>query len=101
MGEGCSKAGTSDAVFGELLFRDMTPGDSRSCKNEQVRDLVILFIHFIVTLACLLGSGGWKPTRGFAHSMASASWLILLKYCLTLRCHGRKITWISRGGAVW
>jgi putative transposase len=45
-------------VHGELLIRGSTPGDSRSCYDEKMRDLVFLFVHVIVTLTRLLGPGG-------------------------------------------
>jgi hypothetical protein len=45
-------------IPGELLISDTTPGDSRFCCDEEMRDLVILFIHLIATFARLLGPGG-------------------------------------------
>jgi hypothetical protein len=46
------------AVPGKLLFRDTTPGDSKSCFDEEMRDQVILFIHVIATFTRLLSPGG-------------------------------------------
>jgi hypothetical protein len=45
-------------VPGELLIRGTTAGDSRFCYDKDVRDLVILVVHVIATLARLLGPGG-------------------------------------------
>src|SRR5580704_3549343 len=36
----------------------MIPRDSPSCYDSTIRNLVALFIHFIATLAQLLGPGG-------------------------------------------
>src|SRR5580693_10384945 len=36
----------------------MIPRDSPSCYDSAMRNLVVLFIHFIATLARLLGPGG-------------------------------------------
>jgi hypothetical protein len=47
-------------VSGELLIRDTTPGDSRFCYDDEMRDLAILFIHLIATFARLLGPGGMR-----------------------------------------
>ncbi len=47
-----------DPVHGELLIRGTTPCDSRICYDQETRDLVILFVHVIATLARLLGPGG-------------------------------------------
>src|ERR1700737_360811 len=44
-------------VAGELLIR-MIPRDSPSCYDSAMRNLAVLFIHFIATLARLLGPGG-------------------------------------------
>ena len=38
-------------VRGELLIRGTIPGDPRLCYDEEMRDLVFLFIHLIATLA--------------------------------------------------
>ena len=45
-------------VPGELLIRGSTPSNSRVCYDQEMRDLVILFVHVIATLARLLGPGG-------------------------------------------
>jgi hypothetical protein len=45
-------------VSGELLIVDPIPCVSRSCYNAEMIDLVILFVHVIVTLSRLLGPGG-------------------------------------------
>ena len=50
--------GDCPPVPGELLIRGTTPGDSRFCYDKEMRDLVILFVHVIATLARLLGPGG-------------------------------------------
>jgi hypothetical protein len=47
-------------VLGELLIRGTTPGDSRFCYDKEMRDLIILFVHVIVTLSRLLGPGGTR-----------------------------------------
>jgi putative transposase len=41
-----------------IVISPMIPQDSASCYHSQVRNLVVLFIHFIATLARLLGPGG-------------------------------------------
>jgi hypothetical protein len=45
-------------VAGELLFRPMIAQGSPSCYDFATRNLIVLFIHFIATLAWLLGPGG-------------------------------------------
>ena len=45
-------------VRGELLIRGTRSGAPRFCYDEEMRDLVILFIYLIATLARLLGPGG-------------------------------------------
>ena len=45
-------------VSGELLILAPIPCVSRSCYNAEMRDLVILLVHVIVTLSRLLGPGG-------------------------------------------
>jgi hypothetical protein len=40
-------------VPGELLVRGSTPSDSMFCYDAELRDLVILFVHVIATLARL------------------------------------------------
>jgi transposase InsO family protein len=47
-----------EAVPGELLICGLIPSDSRFCYDHEMRDLVILFVHVIATLARLLGPGG-------------------------------------------
>jgi putative transposase len=42
----------------------MIPQDSPSCYHSPVRNLVVLFIHFIATLARLLGPGGVRSLVG-------------------------------------
>ena len=50
-------------VHGELLIRDTTPGDSRLCYDEQMRDLVFLFIHLIATFAWVRAASVlWSPS---------------------------------------
>jgi hypothetical protein len=44
-------------VPGELLIRGSTPSDSMLCYDEEMRDLVILFVHVIANLVRLLGPG--------------------------------------------
>jgi hypothetical protein len=44
-------------VAGELLFLPI-PQDSSFCYDSLMRNLAVLFIHFIAVLARLLGSGG-------------------------------------------
>ena len=45
-------------VPGELLIRGSIPSDFRFCYDQEMRDLVILFVHVIATVARLLGPGG-------------------------------------------
>ena len=45
-------------VYGELLISSTIPRVCRSGYNARMRDLVILFVHVIATLARLLGPGG-------------------------------------------
>jgi hypothetical protein len=40
----------------ELLIRGTSPCDSRFCYDQEMRDLVILFVQVIATLARLLGA---------------------------------------------
>ena len=42
-------------VYGELIICGTTPGDSRIYYDYEMRNLVILFVHVIATLARLLG----------------------------------------------
>ncbi len=46
------------AVPGKLLFCGTTPGNSKFCFDEEMRDQVILFIHVIVMFTRLLSPGG-------------------------------------------
>jgi hypothetical protein len=41
-----------------IVNSHMIPRDSRSCYDSAMRNLVVLFIHFIATRARLLGPGG-------------------------------------------
>jgi len=58
MPERWTRGNESAGVPGELLIRGTTPGDSGFCYDKEMRDLVILFVHIIATLARLLDPGG-------------------------------------------
>src|SRR5271169_3718455 len=47
-----------DACGWRIVNSHMIPRDSPSCYDSAMRNLVVLFIHFIATLARLLGPGG-------------------------------------------
>jgi hypothetical protein len=54
-------------VAGELLFLPKFLRISRSCYPALVRNLAVLFVHFIAVLARLLGPGGVRSLgRGVA-----------------------------------
>lgn len=53
----CAGSSRMGGVHGELLTRGSTASDSRSCYDDEMRDLVILFVHVIATLTRLLGPG--------------------------------------------
>jgi hypothetical protein len=48
----------SNPVAGELLFLPRFLRISRSCYPPSMRNLAVLFVHFIAVLARLLGPGG-------------------------------------------
>ena len=48
------------AVPGELRIRGSTPSDFMFCYDTEMRDLIILFVHVIATLARLLGPGALR-----------------------------------------
>jgi len=52
---------TGQPVHGELLICPEFCGFSVSCYDEEMRDLVILFVHLITTLVRLAGPGGVPP----------------------------------------
>src|SRR6516162_7755704 len=58
-----------------IVISHKIPQDSPSCYDSVMRDLVVLFIHFIATLARLLGPGG-------ARSILAVS--LLLKHQLLI-----------------
>jgi hypothetical protein len=55
----------------------MIPRDSPSCYDSAMRNLVVLFIHFIATLARLLGPGGVRSL--VAESLLLKHQLLILK----------------------
>jgi putative transposase len=59
----------------------MIPQDSRSCDDSAMRNLVVLFIHFLATVARLLGPGG-------ARSIVAES--LLLKHQLLILNRSRQ-----------
>jgi putative transposase len=63
-------------VPGELLICGTSPGNSRICYNKEMRDLVILFVHVIATLARLLGPGGLRSVA--AESVLVKQQLLIL-----------------------
>ena len=68
---------TIPRVPGDLLIRGTTPCDSRFCYDAQMRDLVILFVHVIATLARLLGPGGTRSV--VAETVLVKQQLLILK----------------------
>src|SRR6516165_6809044 len=52
------RAISGDGNRGELLICPEFCGFSVSCYDEEMRDLVILFVHLITTLVRLAGPGG-------------------------------------------
>jgi serine/threonine protein kinase len=50
----------TELVPGELLICCATSGNSKIWQNREMRDLVILFVHVLATLARLLGPGGLR-----------------------------------------
>ena len=52
-----------DAVYGELLICGTIPRVCRCCYCAAMRDLIILFVHVITTLARLMGPRR-RPLRG-------------------------------------
>src|SRR5271169_3105788 len=64
-----------DACGWRIVNSHMIPRDSPSCYDSAMRNLVVLFIHFIATLARLLGPRG-------VHSLVAES--LLLKHQLLI-----------------
>ena len=84
VGVSCINIGPEDVRFvvefghvpGELLIRDITLGDCGFCYDEQMRDLVILFIYLIGTFARLRGPGGMRSVM--AESLLVKQQLLIL-----------------------
>jgi hypothetical protein len=53
-----------DTCLWRIVISPIIPRDSPSCDDSAMRDLVVLFIQFVATLARLLGPGGVR-TLGF------------------------------------
>ena len=65
-----------EPVHGELLICPEFCGFSVSCYDEEMRDLVILFVHLITTLVRLAGPGGVRSV--VAESLLAEQQLLIL-----------------------
>jgi hypothetical protein len=76
-------------VHGELLIRPEFREFSVPCYDEEMRDLVILFVHLITTLARFAGPGGVRSV--VAESLLAKQQLLILN-----RSRGQASAWSKR-----